>query len=106
MYSYSEEALTSNEGKEDVASGEVENNAREQEKDENRHLPRPRRERSYYQYTLHGIIAHVGAINSGHYYSFIRNLSNAPGELPLSLTQSIIVELRSLKKNLHFVNCR
>jgi len=31
------------------------------------------RERSYYKYTLCGILAHSGAINSGHYYSFIRN---------------------------------
>lgn len=31
------------------------------------------RDASYYRYTLHGIIAHSGAINSGHYYSFIKD---------------------------------
>jgi ubiquitin C-terminal hydrolase len=30
------------------------------------------KERSYYQYQLKGIVAHTGAIDSGHYYSFIK----------------------------------
>eukprot|EP01032_Pedospumella_encystans_P008886 gene8886-10504_t len=32
-----------------------------------------RKAESHYQYALKGIVAHVGAIDRGHYYSFIRN---------------------------------
>lgn len=53
MYPFSEEALV---GKK-----------REDLEDSDKH------DRSYYLYTLCGILAHSGAINSGHYYSFIRN---------------------------------
>ena len=34
--------------------------------------PERRKEDSYYQYSLKGVVAHVGAIDRGHYYSFIR----------------------------------
>lgn len=34
---------------------------------------RPQRAAHYYQYSLQGIVAHVGAIDRGHYYSFIKD---------------------------------
>ena len=36
-----------------------------------------KRDTSYYKYSLKGIVAHIGAINSGHYYSFIQHDDDA-----------------------------
>jgi ubiquitin C-terminal hydrolase len=35
---------------------------------------------SYYRYSLKGIVAHVGAIDRGHYYSFIKDKEKGTGE--------------------------
>ena len=79
MYSYSEEALSREESRREVE--EIDESGEGDLGEEYFDGPKVQKEserngacrrRSYYQYTLHGIIAHVGAINSGHYYSYIR----------------------------------
>ena len=48
----------------------------------------PRREEGYYNYTLSGIISHIGAINSGHYYSYVKdNSSNISDDVISSVQQ-------------------
>jgi len=74
MYPYSEEALAPSQS-EHAANGDEGG------------PPSPSlnsRDLAYYTYHLHGIIAHVGAINSGHYYSFIRNPTEQSGSFESS----------------------
>ncbi|RYH19527.1 hypothetical protein EON65_26000 [archaeon] len=80
MFPYTEEALASHTPQKPAVPDASPNDQKEDEapRTDNSSQNTVKRERDqmpphYYQYSLQGIVAHVGAIDRGHYYSFIKD---------------------------------
>jgi ubiquitin C-terminal hydrolase len=72
MFPYTEAGLRREEARKRSRTQEEEEGGEEEEEGQTEEEEQGEQPRGYYQYTLKGVIVHTGAIDSGHYYSFIR----------------------------------
>jgi ubiquitin C-terminal hydrolase len=117
MYPYTEEGIAAKDAKLKSRNPEMESSAEDvMDSVLNPHFKRsqlasevnPRDPSSpYYQYVLKGIVAHMGAIDSGHYYSFIKDkatgkwfeyndkavLSFSPNDIPTEVSSCTVLTI-------------